>query len=183
MNGKYSELELSRMTLDDIKFKLKIIDSALNSDKKSLEIYVLGGSGALLAGYFSRYTHDIDYIDIDYKAWQGRYLDLLGTQTDILEFTHTSVPTRYKERALLVFNGENLNVYVLSKEDMIVSKLCRYVEKDQNDIRVLIKSADMQKLILCLMEMEKDINNRIPRIKENFLRNVKIFIKEHNIKI
>lgn len=181
MCDKYSELELTKMTLDDINFKFDLVNRALKSDDKKLDIYILGGAGALLAGYFSRYTHDIDYIDIDYKAWQGRYLDLLGTQTDILEFSHTTVANSYKERAKIVFDGDSLKVYVLSKEDIIVSKLCRYMEKDKNDVKILMESINKQELILRLEEVKNDIDNRIPKIKANFLKNMKVFIEEYSL--
>jgi hypothetical protein len=67
MGEKYSEYKLIKMTQDDINFKFKLIDSALKNVDKELEIYMLGGAGALMAGYFSRYTRDMDYIDINYK--------------------------------------------------------------------------------------------------------------------
>lgn len=181
MSDKYSELELDQMILDDILFKFKLIDQALSHDKKKLEIYALGGAGALLAGYFSRYTHDIDYIDIGYQAWQGRYLDLLGTQTDILEFTHTTVPKTYKERANTVFCGSSLKVLVLSKPDIIVSKLCRYSQKDKDDITILMQSIDKHLLLSLIDEVKRDIGSRIPRIQENFKMNMHKFVKEYSL--
>ena len=179
MSERYSEMKLTQMTLDDMNFKFELVDNALRIDNRKLEIYMLGGAGALLAGYFFRYTYDMDYIDIDYQAWQGRYLDLLGTQTDILEFSHTTVPCSYKERANLVFDGKSLKVYVLSKEDIIVSKLCRYIEKDKNDIKLLMETINKKELVLRLEEVKNDISNRIPRIKDNFLKNIMIFRDEY----
>lgn len=181
MSKKYSESEIVQITLNEMKFKFELIDRALKSDEKQLKIYVLGGAGALLAGYFSRYTRDIDYIDINYQAWQGRYLDLIGTQTDILEFSHTTVPKTYPKRARNVFDGLYLKVFVLSKEDIIISKLCRYSEKDKNDIGILMQSADKTTLMSLLDEVEKDICNRITRIREKYLKNLKIFIEDYSL--
>ncbi|WP_242866719.1 DUF6036 family nucleotidyltransferase [Abyssisolibacter fermentans] len=144
-------------------------------------MYTLGGAGALLAGYFTRYTHDIDYMDLKYQAWQGKYLDLLGTQTDILEFSHTTVSPTYKNRAKIVYNGENLKVYVLSKEDIVVSKLCSYAEKDKKDIDILMKTINKQELLEIIKEVKNDINSRVPKIKEQFLQNLEILIKEYSL--
>lgn len=180
MDG-YSELELSKMTLSDIRFKFELVNLALNKDEKELEIYTLGGAGALLAGYFTRYTHDIDYIDLNYKAWQGKYLDLLGTQTDILEFSHTTISPTYKERVNTVYDGECLKVYVISKEDIVVSKLCRYAEKDQKDIRILMKTVDREILLRILNEVKSDISNRVPKIREQFLKNSLLLIEEYSL--
>lgn len=177
----YSEIEYSKMSIDDINFKLKVIDLALQSDQIELQIYFIGGSAALLANYSDRYTKDIDFIDIGYKAFHGKYLDLLGTQTDILEFAHTSIADSYKERSHIVFDGKALKGYVLSKEDIIVSKLCRYVVKDQEDICKFMKSIDKDVLHRILKEILAELPTRAPKIQERFKVNLGLFCNEYSI--
>jgi hypothetical protein len=41
------------------------------------DIYLLGGSGCVLAGYLDRATRDFDIIDVDYDSRLGRVLKLL----------------------------------------------------------------------------------------------------------
>jgi len=179
----YSETDYARMSIEDIIFKLKIIDIALLQDHIEMDIYFIGGAAALLSHYSERYTKDIDFIDIGYSAYHGKYLDLLGTQTDILEFRHTSIASSYRQRSQCVFDGTALKGYVLSKEDMIVSKLCRYAPKDQEDIENFILTSNREVLVNTINEVLKELPNRSPKIQESFISNLKIFCSTYQIEL
>ena len=56
--------------------------------------------------------------------------------TRIVEWYYLPVPYSYRERMEYIFEAEfaNLKIGVLSKEDLIISKLGRYNERDAEDI-------------------------------------------------
>lgn len=128
-------------------------------------IYLLGGSGCILGRYFERATIDIDLLDINYSSEVGKILKLLGN-FDLLDMYFTTIPNDFKKRAVKLKEFRYLDIYVLSKEDIIVSKIARYSEKDKEDIGKLIKEADKNLV-------KKLINNVLNR--ENLTKNKKEF--------
>jgi len=110
-------------------------------------IYLLGGSGCIIAGYLDRATTDIDLLDLDYDASVGRLLRIME-KYDFLDLYLTTIPMDFKDRARKIEKFRN--IYVLSREDIILSKIGRYSEIDIEDISVMIKNAD-KKLIADLI--------------------------------
>lgn len=53
---------------------------------------------------------------------------------DMLEYESTVISPKYKERAIKLNKFKYLNVYLLSPEDIIVSKIIRLEQKDINDV-------------------------------------------------
>jgi hypothetical protein len=111
-------------------------------DSLPLEIYILGGAGCVLAEYLERATRDFDIIDLNYAASLGRVMkplepfDLIDPQLAILAIG-------FKERAVRLPQYEFLSVYVLSREDIILSKMARLNERDFADISELLPLADI----------------------------------------
>jgi len=62
----------------------------------------------------------------------------------------------------------------LSKEDIILSKLGRYYQKDIEDISISLKEVD-KKLLAKLIESVKLRENLSEKIREKFIENVKLF--------
>ncbi len=91
-------------------------------------LYFLGGSGCILGEYLDRATFDLDFIDINYSASAGKVFRLFD-RFDMLDLYVTTVAENFEERALSLSGFDTLKFYVLSKEDIIVSKLGRYSEK------------------------------------------------------
>jgi hypothetical protein len=142
-------------------------------------IYLLGGSACILGGYINRATTDFDFIDIDYPANSGRLFKMLE-RFDMLDYYVTPLPPDFRNRAKKLNGFEIIEIYVLSKEDIIVSKLSRYSEKDLGDIRQLIATSD-KNLIEKLIE---DITLRTDfseKVKEYFIRNSKLFLEEFDV--
>lgn len=61
---------------------------------------------------------------------------------DMLEYESTVISPKYKERAIKLNKFKYLNVYLLSPEDIIVSKIIRLEQKDIEDIDELMNMAD-----------------------------------------
>lgn len=143
---------------------------------KNLEcppIYILGGSGAILGGYFDRGTVDIDILDLDYCANVGKLFRLLG-QLDYLDLYLTTVAPSYKLRAKRLEEFKYIPIYVLSKEDIIITKIGRYSQKDREDIKVIMPLCN-KKLIIDLIEEVIHRNDISKKVQQKFIEHSKEF--------
>lgn len=140
-------------------------------------IYLLGGSGCIVGGYINRATIDIDLLDMDYSANIGRLLRLLGP-VDVLDRYLTTVADGFVQRAVRLNEFKYLDILVLSKEDILVTKIGRYSEKDTEDIRKLLDFIDIKLLLELIQNVlkRKDISKKVKeafkgnllKFKENF---------------
>lgn len=142
-------------------------------------IYFLDGSGCVLGGYLDRATLDIDFIDINYSATVGKVFRLFD-RFNMLDIYVTPIATGYETRAELLEGFTTLKYYVLSPEDIIVSKLGCYSEKDQEDINRLIERSDIN-IILSLIENVSDREDFSNRVKQEFIKNSFLFKEKYNV--
>ncbi len=142
-------------------------------------IYLLGGSACIIEGYLDRATRDVDILDLEYSAQVGRLFRILG-EVDYLDSTLTTLAEDYKERAVRVSVVKKIDVYALSREDIIVTKIGRYSEKDKEDIKELIKKSDKDK-INKLIDSVKQRENISAKVKEYFIYNVEKFRRDFDV--
>ncbi|MCT4617873.1 MAG: DUF6036 family nucleotidyltransferase [Marinisporobacter sp.] len=140
-------------------------------------IYLLGGSGCIVAGYLDRATTDVDFLDMDYQANVGRLFRILD-RFDMLDLYLTTIPLDFEKRVIKIEKFKN--IYVLSKEDIILSKIGRFSEKDIEDIDVLIKNTDKQ-LISELIEVVNKREDLGQKVKRVFLQNVDLFRERFDV--
>ncbi len=140
-------------------------------------IYLLGGSGCILSGYLTRATTDIDILDMDYDARAGRLLRILD-RYDMLDIYLTTIPMDFEKRVLRLDGFKNL--FVLSREDIILSKLGRYSPIDIEDISKLIGHSD-KKLVGALIQSVITRKNISTRVKNVFMENVKNFKERFDV--
>ncbi len=169
---EYNEL------VNDLKF-IDQITGYMQPDTK-IELFLLGGSGCILAGYLERATKDFDVIDIGYSAAAGKLLNYLQPY-DLLDLSHAEIALGFRERAVLLDKFVNIRVYVLSREDIIASKIGRFEKKDRQDIELLMKNADREKLLVCLKDMWKSITNKNRKMR--YKKHLAIFLKEYAINL
>ncbi|TCK98519.1 hypothetical protein EDC19_0941 [Natranaerovirga hydrolytica] len=139
-------------------------------------IYLLGGSACIVEGYLDRVTRDIDIIDLHYSANVGRLFRILG-EVDYLDIYLTTLAEGYSQRAIRVREIKHIEVYALSVEDIIVTKIGRYSGKDKEDIKELLKKANKE-TINVLIEDVKKRENISHILKAYFLENVKKFRRD-----
>lgn len=163
--------------MEMVLYEMEKIAELFNIDP--FDIYFLGGSACILGDYTVRATRDFDFIDLDYAAALGKVFVHLK-DFDMLEYESTLLSPNYQKRAKKLEQFKYLNIYVLSKEDIIVSKLIRMAEKDIEDIDVLIQSSD-KTLINCIISEVEDRNDLYETKKEVFLKNVPIFKERYNV--
>lgn len=146
-------------------------------DIEPFDIFFLGGAACILGGYTQRATRDFDFIDLDYPSKLGRAFVQLR-DFDILEYESTLISPKYKERAIKLNKFKYLNVYLLSVEDIIVSKIIRLEQKDIEDINELIKVADKELINQIIDEVlsrsdlykskKEQFIKKLPRFRERF---------------
>ena len=143
------------------------------------DIYILGGSACMLGAYTSRATMDIDFIDLGYPSKYGKAFALLRDY-DMLEYESTILSPTYKQRAVKLENFEFINVYILSKEDVAVSKIIRLAEKDIEDLNQIVPACN-KKILNEIIEEIISRNDLFESKKTEFVKKLKIFREKYNV--
>lgn len=146
---------------------------------KPFDIYIIGGSACILGEYTTRATLDIDFVDLGYSAQYGKVFTLLKDY-DMLEYQSTILSPKYMERAKKLEEFKYISVYILSKEDIAVSKIIRLAQKDIEDLDEIIPTCNKEKLNTIIDE----ILNRTDLFKSKkseFERKLKMFREKYNV--
>ena len=143
------------------------------------DIYIIGGGACILGEYTTRATLDIDFVDLGYPAKYGKVFVLLRDY-DMLEYQSTILSPTYKERAIKLEEFKYINVYILSKEDIAISKIIRLAKKDIEDLNQIIPNCDKE----VLGNIIEEILNRedlFESKKVEFEKKLKIFKEKYNV--
>ena len=143
------------------------------------DIYLIGGGACILGEYTTRATLDIDFVDLSYPSKYGKVFALLRDY-DMLEYQSTILSPTYKQRAIKLQDFTYINVYILSKEDIAISKVIRLAEKDIQDLDQIIPKCDKKVLNNIITEIinRKDL---FESKKSEFIRKLEIFREKYNV--
>ena len=136
------------------------------------DIYIIGGSACVLGEYTTRATMDIDFIDLGYPAKYGKVFALLRDY-DMLEYQSTILSPTYMERAKKLEEFKYINVYILSKEDIVISKIIRLADKDFDDLDQIMPDCKVEILNNIIQEI-LDREDLFETKKNEFKRKLKI---------
>ena len=143
------------------------------------DIYLLGGGACILGEYTTRATLDIDFVDLGYPAKYGKVFALLRDY-DMLEYQSTILSPNYKKRSKKLEEFKYINVYILSKEDVAVSKIIRLAEKDIEDLNQIIPNCDKRILNNIIEEILKR-EDLFESKKNGFIEKLKIFKEKYDV--
>ncbi|PIU19653.1 MAG: hypothetical protein COT18_06360 [Elusimicrobia bacterium CG08_land_8_20_14_0_20_59_10] len=129
------------------------VDERLGGERpaKKIALYIFGGAAAVIAYGSRRGTRDIDeYVEdraIEAKllGWAGRGSELEKKHGFYFHKANTELmlieTPEWKERSAEILKGglKHLRIMALSKEDLLLSKLSRYNDRDREDIGFLIE--------------------------------------------
>lgn len=163
--------------LEERIFEMEEVAKVFNIE--AFDIYFLGGAACILGDYTDRATRDFDFIDLDYPSQLGRAFVQLR-DFDMLEYESTLISPKYKERAIKLDKFKYINAYLMSPEDIIVSKIIRLEGKDIEDIDKLIKVADKE-LINQIISEVLDRQDLFESKKEGFRKQLKLFKGRYNV--
>lgn len=167
---RYNELENRLYEMEKVSQAFQV---------QPFDIYLLGGAACLLAGYTARATRDFDLLDQHYSSTLAKVLVFLRDY-DLLEYESTPIPPSYKDRCQKLSQFTYLNVFVLSAEDIIVSKLIRLNERDLEDLDEMMPKANQQ-LILQLINEVLQRSDLYDTKKEGLRRNIAIFKEKYHV--
>lgn len=143
------------------------------------DIYIIGGGACILGEYTTRATLDIDFVDLGYPSKYGKVFALLRDY-DMLEYQSTVLSPTYKERAIKLEEFKYINVYILSREDIVISKIIRLANKDIEDLNEIIPYCNKQ-LLRTIIEETLNREDLFESKKTEFERKLKIFKEKYNV--
>ena len=143
------------------------------------DIYIIGGSACILGEYTNRATLDIDFVDLGYPAKYGKAFSLLRDY-DMLEYQSTILSPTYKQRATRLDEFDYINVYILSREDVAVSKIIRLAEKDFEDLNQIIPKCSKDLLNSIINEI-LDRKDLFESKRDEFIKKLKVFREKYNV--
>lgn len=143
------------------------------------DIYLIGGSACMLGEYTTRATMDVDFVDLGYPAKYGKVFVLLRDY-DMLEYESTLLSPTYKERAIKLEEFKYINVYILSKEDVAISKIIRLAEKDIEDLNQIIPNCN-KKVLNEIIDEILSRDDLFESKKNEFIKKLKIFREKYNV--
>lgn len=159
---------------------LRQMDEVTNLFKlEPFDIYLIGGGACILGEYTTRATMDIDFIDLGYPAKYGKVFTLLRDY-DMLEYQSTILAPTYKDRAIKMDDFKNINVYVLSREDIVVSKIIRLAKKDWEDLDEMLPKCD-KILLNKIIDEVIDRSDLFDSKKIEFENKLKVFREKYNV--
>lgn len=143
------------------------------------DIYIIGGEACILGEYTTRATLDIDFVDLGYPAKYGKVFVLLRDY-DMLEYQSTILSPNYKKRAIKLEEFQYINVYILSKEDIAISKIIRLESKDIEDLDQMIPKCDKE-ILNNVIEEVLNRDDLFESKRTEFEKKLKIFREKYNV--
>ena len=98
----------------------------------------------------------------------------------MLEYQSTVLSPTYQKRAIKLNEFNYINVYILSKEDVVVSKIIRLAEKDIEDLNQIVPKCDKELLNSIIKEI-LDRDDLFESKKNEFIKKLSIFRERYNV--
>ena len=170
---------------------LRDIDSRFDGEnlKSKIALFVLGGAAAVIAYGSPRGTEDIDAW-LEDKRVSEKLQKLAGKDTDLakkhdLYFQPANMTImlieepQWRDRSVEILKGrlKHFKIMAVGKEDLILSKLGRYNDRDRDDIRFLAEArkVDVKKLIAHYKAARGYYVGHLPTIDQTF----NVVLEEH----
>lgn len=151
----------------DVNRSLDILDEYLQKANEQRDFVVCGGSAMILMKLSKRPTLDIDMmapeIDTVLKSASIYVANQLGLRDGWLNSCAQAfreyLPGGWKNRKVLVYSGASLNVYSLSKDDLLILKIFAEIEReaDLQDIISISPSVDELNIALNFVDQNKHL--------------------------
>ena len=121
----------------------------------------------------------IDFVDLGYPAKYGKVFVLLRDY-DMLEYQSTILAPSYQSRAKQLEEFRYIHVYILSREDIVISKIIRLAEKDREDLEQLMPKCD-KKLLNNIINEVIEREDLFQSKKEEFEKKLKVFREKYHV--
>lgn len=114
---------------------------ALYGSERRFEMVIVGGSALMVMSLAAdaRVTTDVDVLEVDSEV--ERLLARYDMNTDVATFLYR-YPEGWRTRKVRVpFNGDVLDVYTLSAEDLAITKLLAWRATDREDLKAMMRQS------------------------------------------
>jgi len=130
----------------DIIKRFKQLDDdllAIAGDKKRIDITIVGGSALLLLDLVgdARVTTDIDVMEVDVLA--ESLIERYNMNRHVETFRYHMPENWVERRQKIPFQGEVIDIYAPSNEDLAALKLGAYREVDRKDLCDMVESGEL----------------------------------------
>ena len=98
----------------------------------------------------------------------------------MLEYQSTILSPRYKQRAIKLEEFKYINVYILSKEDIAISKIIRLAPKDIEDLNQIIPKCNKE-LLNSIIEEVLNREDLFESKRSEFEKKLKIFKEKYDV--
>ena len=98
----------------------------------------------------------------------------------MLEFQSTILSPNYKKRALKLEEFKYINVYILSKEYIAISKIIRLANKDIEDLDEVIPKCNNELLNIIINEV-LNREDLFESKRNEFIKKLEIFREKYNV--
>ena len=170
---------------------LRDIDDRLDGEglNSKVALRILGGAAAVIAYGSPRGTTDIDgHLDNEriqkkLEQWAGEGKELALKHDLYFQAANTTLmlieEPEWMDRCIEIGKGrlKNIRVMVVSKEDLILSKLSRYNDRDREDIRFIAENhkVDVKTVIAFYKSARGYYVGHLPTLDQTF----NIVLEEH----
>ena len=131
---------------EELQERLESLDADaadLFADEGRYHVFIAGGGALILMDYTTRATSDIDVID----ATKALYKLFAKYQMNGHIAAHmNSFLYNYEDRLIPLWSGEKIDFYAVSLEDIVISKLCAGRPPDWDDLKVVAKYVNWEKI-------------------------------------
>jgi hypothetical protein len=154
-------------TVGEVLENLSIADQYIQREFpsiKELELIIIGGAAIILKGFENKVTTDIDTI-VELEGEVANYLRSFSINNDASEVY--VLPDGYKDRLVEYKSGfKVLKIYLVSDEDLVISKVGRFDQNDKEDLEVtgILDKVNTSKLI----ELGEQVAIDDPEFKNNW---------------
>ncbi|MEK7744444.1 MAG: DUF6036 family nucleotidyltransferase [Elusimicrobiota bacterium] len=182
---------MNRSGARELRAFLQDIDTLLGRGRpqSKITLFIFGGAAAVIAYGSRRGTIDIDaYLEDGVMRrklaeWAGEASELARKHGIHIHGANTSLmlieDPDWKGRCLEIFKGglKHMRIKALGKEDLILSKLSRYNDRDREDIKFLAENheIDPKKLIAYYKSARPYYIGRLKTLDQTF----NIILQEH----
>ena len=125
------------MDREDVLKRLKHLDMAAFlqiKDNKRYQCIIVGGGALILLGLSNRVTYDIDVLKSNIPKELFDVMDALDINTNVMAYNSNFAEDYILRAKPVEIETEKIDFYTVSLEDLIISKIAAFREKDIYDI-------------------------------------------------
>jgi len=133
--------QLNPFSREDFLEFFKKLDGELQKIDETLELIILGGAAITLLNIKERATHDLDIAPNQFNSAVEKIIKVLSLKSGIIvqQVTVSSTVDFIHGDKEKIFEGRALHVQSISPQDLIKSKLERFLKQDPEDIYAIIE--------------------------------------------